>query len=250
MESTDLMKKINSFALRSFRDNADRDYIHARMAYRAQLYPQCFWSSLHALEKYAKCILILTRTERVRIKKNNFDDVGHEVLKSLKMLESSLNIILSQQTIDFLKRLENGARFRYLEVSWHSESAELTILDRAVWELRRYCNSGLYSYENSPEVKLLDNVKELLQDIENVTVENTHIAGGRLEAILKQPKSPARKELVWKNLYFSNSKRKTVWLESNFMAENSSLFLYPEIIDELTKYTRIPKEIVNAYKNG
>ena len=54
--SHSMMQKVNSFALRAFRDTADRDYIHARMAYRADLFPQFHWSALHALEKYAKCI--------------------------------------------------------------------------------------------------------------------------------------------------------------------------------------------------
>lgn len=45
---------LNDFAIRSFRDTADRDYIHARLAYRAQLVPQFQWSALHCLEKYAK----------------------------------------------------------------------------------------------------------------------------------------------------------------------------------------------------
>lgn len=129
MESDDLMRKINSFAQRSFRDNADRDYILARMAYRTQLYPQFLWSSLHALEKYAKCILILTRTKRVNVKKNQFDDVGHEVMKALDLLDKKIEIKLSEQTLDFIKRLESGARFRYLEVSWYAKRAELTILD-------------------------------------------------------------------------------------------------------------------------
>ncbi|EHJ9995261.1 hypothetical protein [Vibrio parahaemolyticus] len=250
MESDDLMRKINSFAQRSFRDNADRDYIHARMAYRAQLYPQFLWSSLHALEKYAKCILILTRTERVHIRKNQFDDVGHEVLKALELLRTKLDISLSNQTLDFIQRLENGARFRYLEVSWHAQPAELTILDRAVWELRRFCNSRLYCYANSPNTQCIDSKLLPLRDIENVTYENTYISGGRIEELLKYKSSPARKELVWKNLYYSNSTRKTVMLESHFIAENSDFFLHPELLDAVVKYTRVPREIINAYKKN
>ncbi len=250
MESNDLMRKINSFAQRSFRDNAGRDYIHARMAYRAELYPQFLWSSLHALEKYAKCILILTRTERVHIKRKQFDDVGHEVLKALELLKNKVDINLSEQTLDFIKRLENGARFRYLEVSWYAEQAELTILDRAVWELRRYCNSDLYCYNNSPETQCVDSKILPLKDIVNLTYENTYIPGGRIEKLLKLRSNPARKELIWNNLYYSNSNRKTVLIKSNLMAENSLFFLYPELLDEVVKYTRVPREIINAYKQN
>jgi len=40
---------LNSFAIRSFRDVADFDYIAARMAYRARLIPQFHWSALQAI---------------------------------------------------------------------------------------------------------------------------------------------------------------------------------------------------------
>ncbi|HDZ9207800.1 TPA: hypothetical protein RUZ11_003670, partial [Vibrio cholerae] len=76
------------------------------------------------------------------------------------------------------------------------------------------------------------------------------IPGGRIEKLLKQPSHPAKKELVWKNLYYSNSNRKKVLLKSPFMAENSDFFLYPELLDEVVKYTRVPKEIINAYKKN
>lgn len=46
--SHNMTQKVNSFALRAFRDTAVRDYIHARMAYRAELFPQFHWSALHA----------------------------------------------------------------------------------------------------------------------------------------------------------------------------------------------------------
>ena len=52
---------INDFAIRSFRDIADYDYISARMAYRAKLLPQFLWLGLQAIEKYLKCILLLNR---------------------------------------------------------------------------------------------------------------------------------------------------------------------------------------------
>jgi hypothetical protein len=37
-----LDQKVNSFAIRTFRDTADRDYVHARLAYRSQLVQQFF----------------------------------------------------------------------------------------------------------------------------------------------------------------------------------------------------------------
>src|SRR5690606_35354963 len=136
--SHSMMQKVNSFALRAFRDTADRDYIHARMAYRADLFPQFHWSALHALEKYAKCIAILIRVPKPK------RAIKHEVERTLVLVSEKLGIALSEQTKKFIKRHEEfGARFRYLEASWFIQDCELAILARAVWELRRFCNAEL-----------------------------------------------------------------------------------------------------------
>ena len=41
---------INDFAIRSFRDTADEDYIAARMCWRAQLIPPFLWSTLQGIQ--------------------------------------------------------------------------------------------------------------------------------------------------------------------------------------------------------
>ena len=71
---------INDFATRSFRDTADGDYIAARLAYRARLSQNFLWSSLHAIEKYLKCILILNRIKAPQ---------GHDLEKILQVLNSN-----------------------------------------------------------------------------------------------------------------------------------------------------------------
>ena len=109
--TSSMMQKVNSFALRAFRDTADRDYIHARMAYRADLFPQFHWSALQALEKYAKCIAILVRVPKPK------RAIKHEVERSIELISVKVDFALSEQTRKFIKRLEDlGARFRYFEV--------------------------------------------------------------------------------------------------------------------------------------
>jgi HEPN domain-containing protein len=71
---------LNTFALRSFRDIADGDYIAARMAYRADLIPQALWAVEQALEKYLKSILLLQRIK--------WKNKGHSVLDTLDRLEA------------------------------------------------------------------------------------------------------------------------------------------------------------------
>ena len=239
------MQKVNSFALRAFRDTADRDYIHARMAYRSDLFPQFHWSALHALEKYAKCITILTR-----IPKPN-KPIKHEVERSLELIYKKVDIQLSDQTIKFIKRLEKfGARFRYLEVSWFIKDCEVAILDRAVWELRRFCDAGLYVYSGDQFISVSQDKYEQIRSIEKPNKMNTLIPGGFLEKTLEKRDSRARPDLVWCNLYYSTSNRRKVYIKTTSMAENSPFFLHPEIIDEVSKYTFVPGEIRDAYKMG
>jgi hypothetical protein len=243
-----LMQKVNSFALRSFRDTADKDYIHARMAYRAGLFPQFHWSALHALEKYAKCILILTRIPKP---KKREDFINHEVNKSLTLIRSVLDFTLSEQTIKFINRLEEfGAKFRYLEVSWFIKDCELAILDRAVWELRRYCDASVYEYSENNYISVNNEKYKQIKSIDKPTKLNTMILGGFIEKTLGNLNSSAKPDLIWNNLYYSNSNRKSVSIKTSTMAENSPLYLYPEIIDEVSKYTLVPKEVREAYKNG
>lgn len=239
------IQKVNSFALRAFRDTADRDYIHARMAYRANLFPQFHWSALHALEKYAKCIAILTRIPRPN------KPIRHEVERSLELIYDKVDVELSDQTKNFIKRLEEfGARFRYLEVSWFIKDCEVAILDRAVWELRRFCDSELYVYSGNQFVSISQDKFDLIKFIDKRSKVNSLISGGFLEKTLENRESRARPDLVWCNLYYSTSSRKKVTIKTPYMAENSPFFLHPEIIDEVSKYAFVPREIRNAYKNG
>lgn len=124
---------LNDFAIRCFRDTADRDYVSARLAYRHKLVPQFQWSSLHCLEKYAKCILLLNRVPATK--------TGHEVTSLLETLrrEGKFEVPLSPATQKFIARLEPGAQYRYFEVSYFGEEFDVLRLDRAVWEIRRYC---------------------------------------------------------------------------------------------------------------
>jgi hypothetical protein len=238
------MQKVNSFALRAFRDTADKDYIHARMAYRADLFPQFHWSSLHALEKYAKCIAML-----IRIPKQS-EPIKHEVTRPLELISKHINIGLSDQTKSFIERLEKfGARFRYLETSWFINDIELAMLDRAVWELRRYCNADIYVYSENEFISVNLENHEKIKLIDKPTIKNTFITNGFIEKTLENKQSRTRPDLVWCNLYYSSSKRKSVSMKSNIMFENSPFYLYPEIIDEVSKYTQIPKEISTAYKS-
>lgn len=237
-------QQLNLFGIRSFRETADKDYICARLAYKAELLPQFFWQSLHCLEKYTKAILLFNRVSSKGIK--------HEVLVALKRLqkERNIEIKLSEQTLTFIERLEEFAHFRYLEVSWASHGHDIVRLDRAVWELRRYCtplNQKITTITGKNLNLFEDNLKRL-QAMEVPTNRNWRIHGGLLERILSKPNHPSREGLVWKNLIFTNSNRKKIELFALYHTENAPLFVHPELLEEVQKYVFLPKEVVNAYK--
>lgn len=240
--SWSLEMQLNSFAIRSFRETADKDYIAARMAYRARLIQQFHWSGLHCLEKYAKGICLLNRVKAHR---------GHSVLAGLDQMRKhgKFSIELSPWTLAFIKRLEDGgAEFRYYETSYDNEEFDIVRLDCAVWELRRYCQTLDYNIDLDDGVK-----KNMLNfELNRVTTAVTNkekgscIVDGTLEKIIDDRTNPARKSLIWNNLYFGPSQRKKIKLRPDWEAGNSPLFLHPEIIDEVLKYVFIPKNIADG----
>ncbi|BCE02980.1 hypothetical protein [Marinicellulosiphila megalodicopiae] len=233
-------KKINTFALRAFRETADKDYIHARMAYNAGLIPQFLWSSLHCLEKYSKCILLLCRIPN----KNS----GHTALESIERFGGKFDVEFSEITLNFIRGLEtNGASDRYYEQSWFIYKPLIIELDKAVWEIRRFCNAELYNYSEN-EINFKSDPDLDLFDFELRSVKNTIIKGGWLEKVLDEKMHSARKYLVYGNFFYTKVNRKKVSIPSKVSAGNSPLYLYPEIIDELGNYIVINKKIKNSYK--
>jgi len=225
---TTLDALVNDFAIRSFRDVADADYIAARMACRAGLVTQFLWASQQAIEKYLKCILVLNRiTAR---------DIGHDLGKALKRISTSrrLTLDLTKGTKDFIERLDECGRYRYFEFSNVGFGVDLVTLDRAVWEMRRYCTSA-------PEQR-----HKRLQD--GFAAPRVRILGGHLEEIIDNVENRAREPLLWQNGFFGNRARRRVRLHEWFQAQNSPLSLNPHILDEVLKYVYLPKDVEEAYR--
>ena len=243
MPQTNRDPVLNTFAIRSFRDTADRDYIHARMAYRARLVPQFQWSALHCLEKYAKGILLINRIPAKKLR--------HEVSGALSLLarHGKFAIDLSEPARELVDRLESGAEFRYFEVSYYNRRFDIARLDKAVSELRRYCQVLDWEIDTpSGPHNLLESGLARIRHAVASSQTDTCIMGGWLEGIIKDRKHPAREPLLWKNLFFGFSKRKTVKLSGYEEAGNSPLYLHPEILDDVVKYVYLPSRIENEWR--
>jgi HEPN domain-containing protein len=226
MLSTDVF--LNDFAVRCFRDMADADYIAARMAFRATLTTQYLWASQQAIEKYLKGILLFYRIPAT--------DVFHDLEKAMLKIEKSCKFALdlTEKTKDFIEYIDSYGQFRYLENSPILFGSDLVRLDRAIWEIRRYCTLS----EGGREVKLIDGEPAPI----------VRISGGYLEKIIDKVNHPAREPLLWQNSFFGQRKRRTVRLRGGFHATNSPLFVNPHILDEVLKYVFLPKDVKAAYR--
>jgi hypothetical protein len=233
---------LNSFAIRSFRDTADRDYIHARLAYKARLIPQFQWSALHCLEKYAKCILLLNRIPAKELK--------HEISGALDLVEKhgKFKIELPTKSLELIKHLETSARHRYFEVSYFSFSSEITYLDLTVSELRRYCQCLFINQAGIHPISFMDGMIQKIRTAAKSCPKNTCIDDGWLESVLRNKSHPARSALIWQNPFFSSKNRKRIRLPNYIEGGNSPLFLNPEILNEVLKYVYLPNQMVKGWK--
>jgi hypothetical protein len=220
--------KVNDFAIRSFRDLADQDYISARMAFRAALATPSLWASQQTLEKYLKCILLLNRIPGAHVKHN----LGL-ALDAIKV-SGKASLELTPSTQGFIEFIDDFGRFRYLEISTVAFGQDLSRLDRAAWELRRYCT--------------LSDAPTQIRLRQGVIPPKVRINGGYLEAVIDDMKNPAREPLLWQNAFFGKRQRRKVKRDPWMKATNAPLYLNPQILDEILKYVYLPKDLIEAYR--
>lgn len=239
---------LNNFATRSFRDVADQDYVMARAAYRAKLYPQFHWSGLQAIEKYLKAILLYNRIPQPQGKQR----LGHDLGRAMEMTKQlPFEIMLSDPSKEIIEHLDTFGRFRYLETSYYLRDRELLKLDKAVWEIRLYCRAMNYIMK-PPNGKRMEMLPINLREIELVRdnpLRKFRIPGGVLEQMLSKKDHPARPLLVWKNLFFNNHHRTTTMWRNHGHMTNAPLALEPELLEEVRKYVWLPSEVVAAYRD-
>jgi HEPN domain-containing protein len=220
---------VNEFAIRSFRDEADGDYIAARFALRSELTSQYLWSSQQAMEKYLKCIILMNRIEHPNKR-------WHKPSVGLQAIEQSgkLSLGLTAPTRDFLDYLDRYGEVRYFEVSYTASMCDLVKLDRAVWELRRFCTLA-----TEPRMAVLGH---------HEPVPKVRLERGRLEAILDTRDHPARRSLLWENGFFGGRRRDVVRLPNRFEVKNAPLDMHSHIVEEVSKYVHISKRSKGALR--
>jgi HEPN domain-containing protein len=225
----DIKMLVDQFAMESFREMADGDYVVARMSYRANLVSQALWASEQAIEKYLKTILLL---RRIRYTKG-----GHSVLDILRVLEEKCsNLAISSETREFIKHIDRYGTDRYLTYPLVMEGREISRLDRASWELRRYCTRC------SAESEL----KDIEAAIANDPKWSPSSKPSLLHDIIDNPEHPAHHYLLRGNRYFGKTTDVDGDDDLGFQGTNSFLSQYPkehyaELYVELRKLIYLPE---------
>lgn len=234
---------LNDFAVRSFRNMADGDYIAARMAIRAGLMHQFLWSSQQAIEKYLKGILLFNRIPA---------KVGHDIEKAMTLTaQLPFRIERRPQSDKFIKHIAQVGEYRYLDVSTYLHGYALLDLDMAVWDLRRYCQPLRMPGGNPTpgQAAMMAATLKAIQESRNKPPQDFRIMGGHLEAVMAKKEHPSREPLLWQNGLFGTRRRKTVRQRHHLQSENAPLWLHPEMLDELCKFVFIPKPLIAAYRD-
>ena len=242
-EQDKLDRFVNSFGTQSFRDQADRDYVAARLACRYELFPQFLWASHQAIEKYLKAILLYNRVKASK--------VGHDLALALSLAETlPFKIELSSRSRKFIAHLAEVGEFRYIDIPFHVYGHILIDLDLTVWEVRRYCQVLNVFGKVLPleEQKLLDAAWSDLAGSKTEPRHKFRLQNGLLEKIMAEKKHPSRSALLWHNPCFGIRKRTTIRAKSHLSGQNALLYLYPEMLDELVKYVFIPKKLIARYR--
>lgn len=243
----ELQTILNTYASDVFRKQADYDYIAARANYRMHLLQQFLWSAHQAVEKYLKAILLFNgRSARFykpagqtarRQFGHNLDTLFAEV-KNIDLFK----IEIRPEDEKFLSYLSSQGANRYLSTSAYNTNDSIHQLDRLVWHIRRYCqyitDRGLGCREAVPGLREAV-IRSIATPSKKVTPHSFALFGGELEAVIKRdPKDPARKALVWANLWYGKKKRLRVTYDS---------FSSSEIAPNERGWTSVEWNLINEY---
>jgi HEPN domain-containing protein len=241
-------KVLNSFASECFVNTADYDYISARSFYRMGLIQHFQWSSLQAIEKYLKAILLFNG--------KHTKNLGHKIDRVRKRVSriEAFNIPLSNDSLEFILELNKFGENRYLEREAHTRGNELKILDHTIWTIRKYCQPVDFEItlpSGDSKNILHENLKRIESRTYNEYPAKFQLIGGKLEWVLKQPtKDLLRQNLVWKNFYYGARTKRIV---KNFPCNINSVFpphiRDPKKIELLKKYVILPGEKDTTVQN-
>lgn len=246
-----LQVALNSYAREVFRDQADQDYISARSIYRLKFREQFLWSSLQAIEKYLKAILLYNGASALY--KNwpatKGPQFSHDLVALLEAVKKLPDIDFScpADVEDFVGYVDQLGPNRYFDRHTYTLGDEIHRLDKAVWHIRRYCEY-LHFEVNDPAGGKRDIVATLAAQLKSPDLLKRpwkfRLFGGLLEKILNGNKSRARDALIWKNFYYGRRGKNVVTYPpltgSAVPPSARSWATDPNIRSQLERYVKLP----------
>lgn len=201
-----------SYATHCLREVGDRDYISARSLFRLGLVEQALWSSLQALEKLLKSVLLYNG--------ESCEGFGHELVRPFDKIVREVKDIAFDFPGDlksFLSHLEINGRSRYRDQPLGVLGGELFQVDEAFWNIRRYCMplvgplaTGL-EWDDCPGRRDPEVFPAEIRRIQNPHFkDNPHrfpFKGYISEVLSGRHGRLQRETLIWKNLYFGTRRK-------------------------------------------
>ena len=231
----------NGFIERSFRDTADRDYIAARMCFRLGLTEQFLWLSLQSIEKYLKAILLFNNKPTQHLQ--------HNLLRGLResLAIQKLEMNVSARTSEFVEYVSEQGPNRYFVHPRYTRKNELLELDRAVWDIRRYCQDFFFPEGHEGRKKRLEAYFDFVRSerCEKKPSDFRLYQAGFIEEVLKGEKHKKLYEpLTWKNLLFGRNQKYRVRIKQGRSWSRPNNFIYPNLKEWLKTNVYIPKSIM------
>lgn len=240
----------NEFARRSFLEIADYDYVSARILFKYHCYEQCMVTSQQSIEKYLKAILLFQS-----VKPKNSNRPNHNLGVLMAECLSINNLVLSEDTMKFIKALNGVENIRYLTNSYFLRGDLLRLLDKVVFELRVYC-----SYGSNKVAPLYKNINAISK------YQNGRLVfGGNLEKIIKakadsnhfsnKERLKLKKILFWKNSMLTGEvyttdemyRAKVAPLEQTGIINSDGVSIDHAIYEAIEEYVYLPKSTKNLF---
>jgi HEPN domain-containing protein len=242
MQSQEQLTAVLDFATRSFRNEADRDYLAARMLHRAELDRQFLWAALQTVEKYLKAILLFNL--------QSSRGLSHNVTSALsRVTQLPFGPKLPKDVVEFIAYLNEEGPNRYFDFPMELRSDALHALDRTVWYVRRYCQS----FPDPPQgwtKSDADWSARYVRYLESYAADDKphkfRLLGGVLEEVLSG-RSPVRDALVWKNFYYGRRKKHKIRYKWRSSSDIPTHYMHVEWYKHLENLVDFPKPVRNQF---
>ncbi len=239
----------NNVVTQLFVDQADQDYILARMAYHKSLFTGFFWSAGQAMEKYLKASLLLNeRTAKLR---------DHNIIALFDLVkEYAADLLPNQLTkppqfgdlpwreetpVEFITRIEQyvNPHNRYNIFGYSTRYEDIFHLDQLIFSLRRIT----FQFDAYPFLGRSDGregvpqtVRELLEKIADYSPRN---ANSRLHKLIDSDED-LRYAALNLNFPFTPLEYDHQWDDMKLVFSMAAPVLYTRIIGRVDKQQATP----------